>query len=53
MRLQRPKKQLMAMRKLKQSFIVLANSEGWLADNHQNAIRVPEQDPNGATLPEE
>jgi len=41
------------LRKLKQSFIVLADNEEWLADNHQSAIHAPEQDPNGATLAEE
>jgi hypothetical protein len=38
------------LRKLKQSFIVLPDNEERLADNHQSAIRAPEQEPNGATL---
>ena len=41
-------------RELEQSFTVLADNEQWLADNHQNTVRAPEQDrSNGATLAEE
>ena len=40
--------------KLERSFTMLADNEQWLADNHQNTVRAPEQDrSNGATLAEE
>jgi hypothetical protein len=31
-------------RTLEQSFSVLADNEQWLADNHQNTLRAPQQD---------
>ena len=42
------------LQKLEQSLGVLVDNEQWLADNHQNTLRTPQQDrSNGASLAEE